>query len=80
MEITKKTDENIAQRLLLGLRDNLLKPMALEIENKSSAEIKQLNQALTEKIAILESEIGKLQQKQDCFQEELSRASLEVKW
>ncbi len=81
MEIIQKTEENnIAQKLMLGIRDNLLKPMALEIESKSSEEIKQLNQALMEKIASLESEINKLHQKQNSFQEELSRASLEVKW
>lgn len=81
MEVTNKTEENnIAQKLMLGIRDNLLKPMALEIESKSSEEIKQLNQALMEKIASLESEINKLNQKQLSFQEELSRASLEVKW
>ncbi len=81
MEIIQKTEENnIAQKLMLGIRDNLLKPMALEIESKSSEEIKQLNQALMEKIANLESEINKLHQKQNSFQEELSRASLEVKW
>ena len=65
---------------MLGIRDNLLKPMALEIESKSSEEIKLLNQALLEKIASLESEINKLNQKQNSFQEELSRAFLEVKW
>ncbi len=81
MEIIQKTEENnIAQKLMLGIRDNLLKPMALEIESKSSEEIKQLNQALMEKIASLESEINKLHQKQNSFQEELARASLEVKW
>lgn len=81
MEVTKNTEKNnVAQKLMLGIRDNLLKPMALEIESKSSEEIKQLNQALMEKIASLESEINKLNQKQISFQEELSKAFLEVKW
>ena len=46
MEVTQKTEENsIAQKLMLGIRDNLLKPMALEIESKSSEEIKQVEQS-----------------------------------
>ncbi len=81
MDNKKNLDEqSVAQKLMLGIRDNLLKPMALEIENKSSEEIKQSNQALIEKITCLECEINKLQQMLNGFQDELSKASLEVKW
>ena len=81
MENTENLGElSVAQKLLLGIRDNLLKPMALEIESKSSEEIKQSHQALIEKITSLESEINKIQQKLNCFHEELSKASIEVKW
>ena len=81
MDNKKNQDEqSVAQKLMLGIRDNLLKPMALEIESKSSEEIKQSNQALIEKLSCLECEINKLQQNLNSIQDELSKASLEVKW
>lgn len=79
--------EQKASSILAGVRDNLLKPMAREIEQKqqnNSAElikaIGKLKSALESKFVVLENKIADLEKFQRDTEEQRSTTMQQVKW
>lgn len=73
--------------ILAGVRDNLLKPMAKEIEQKQQNNCDELIKAIGElkstlesKIAVLESKIADLEKFQRETEEQRSTTMQQVKW
>ena len=83
-------NEQIEQKttsILAGVRDNLLKPMAREIEQKQQNNcdelikaIGELKSALESKIAVLENKIADLEKFQQEKERQSSNAMQQVKW
>ena len=80
------TDQN-ATSILAGVRDNLLKPMAKEIEQKQQDSclellkaISELKSSLEEKIVALENKIAVLEKFQQEKEEQNANAMQQVKW
>ena len=83
-------NEQIEQKttsILAGVRDNLLKPMAKEIEQKQQNNcdelikaIGELKLALESKIAVLENKIADLEKFQQEKERQSSNAMQQVKW
>lgn len=79
--------EQKASSILAGVRDNLLKPMAREIEQKQQnncAElikaIGELKSALESKFVVLENKIADLEKFQRDTEEQRSTTMQQVKW
>lgn len=76
-----------ATSILAGVRDNLLKPMAKEIEQKQQNNCDELIKAIGElkstlesKIAVLENKIADLEKFQRETEEQHSTTMQQVKW
>ena len=79
--------EQKASSILAGVRDNLLKPMAREIEQKQQSNcaelinaIAELKSALESKIAVLDNKIADLEKFQRETEEQRSTTMQQVKW
>ena len=79
--------ETTTNPILAGVRDNLLKPMAKEIEQKQQNNcdelikaIGELKSALESKIAVLENKIADLEKFQRETEEQNANAMQQVKW
>ena len=82
-----ETIDQKATSILAGVRDNLLKPMAKEIEQKQQNNcdelikaIGELKSALESKIAVLENKIADLEKFQQEKERQSSNAMQQVKW
>ena len=82
-----KQIEQKTTSILAGVRDNLLKPMAKEIEQKQQNNcdelikaIGELKSALESKIAMLENKIANLEKFQQEKERQSSNAMQQVKW
>jgi flagellar capping protein FliD len=82
-----ETIDQKATSILAGVRDNLLKPMAKEIEQKQQNNcdelikaIGELKSALESKIAMLENKIANLEKFQQEKERQSSNAMQQVKW
>ena len=82
-----ETIDQKATSILAGVRDNLLKPMAKEIEQKQQNNcdalikaIGELKSALESKIAVLENKIADLEKLQREAEEQRSTTMQQVKW
>ena len=82
-----ETIDQKATSILAGVRDNLLKPMAKEIEQKQQNNcdelikaIGELKSALESKIAMLENKIADLEKFQQEKERQSSNAMQQVKW
>ena len=82
-----ETIDQKATSILAGVRDNLLKPMAKEIEQKQQNNcdelikaIGELKSALESKIAVLENKISDLEKFQQEKERQSSNAMQQVKW
>ena len=80
------TDQN-ATSILAGVRDNLLKPMAKEIEQKQQDSclellkaISELKSSLEEKMTVLENKIAVVEKFQQEKEEQNANAMQQVKW
>lgn len=76
-----------ATSILAGVRDNLLKPMAKEIEQKQQESclellkaISELKSSLEEKMVVLENKIAVLEKFQQEKEEQNANAMQQVKW
>ena len=79
--------EQKATSILAGVRDNLLKPMAKEIEQKQKNNcdelikaISELKSALESKIVVLENKIADLEKFQRETEEQRLTTMQQVKW
>ena len=82
-----ETIDQKATSILAGVRDNLLKPMAKEIEQKQQNNcdelikaIGELKSALESKIAMLENKIANLEKFQQEKERQSTNAMQQVKW
>ena len=82
-----ETIDQKATSILAGVRDNLLKPMAKEIEQKQQSNcdelikaIGELKSALESKIAMLENKIANLEKFQQEKERQSTNAMQQVKW
>ena len=79
--------ETTATSILAGVRDNLLKPLAMEIEQKQQEScdslvkaVADLKSALEAKISALEIKIAELEKLQREAEKQRSDAMRQVKW